>query len=302
MIEQPDWLVAARRRPKLRGVLHAYAFVVSLGLGVVLVVGADAGRPRLSAAIFAASVSTMLGISALYHRVIWPPGPRRWIRRLDHAAIFLLIAGTYTPFGLLALEGAWRLVVLSLVWTGALAAIVLKVTWIDAPRWVAAVIAVCLGWVGAFAMPKIYERAGLAALIPSIADTLAANTAAATRSRVVSAPNTSTAPSTIETKNAYWWNTPRNFGRRRAATSQSGCSITRLAVAVDDPPATEIVGRQFDLDLVAREDPDPVAAHLAGGVAERFVSVLERDPEEAVTKGLDHLALELDFLFLAGYR
>jgi hemolysin III len=165
VIEQPDWLVAAERRPKLRGVLHQYAFFVSLLLGAALVAGAEPGRERVAASVFAASVSVMLGISALYHRVIWPPGPRRWIRRLDHAAIFLLIAGTYTPFGLLALEGAWRVVVLSIVWSGALAAIALKVTWIDAPRWVAAVIAVTLGWVGIFAMPKIHERAGLAALI-----------------------------------------------------------------------------------------------------------------------------------------
>jgi hemolysin III len=162
---QPDWLVAARRRPKLRGVLHQYAFFVSLLLGVGLVVGAEQGRERVAAGVFAVSVSAMLGISALYHRVIWPPAPRRWIRRLDHAAIFLLIAGTYTPFALLALDGAWRVAVLTVVWSGALASIVLKVTWIDAPRWVAAVIAVSLGWVGIFAMPKIYERAGLMALI-----------------------------------------------------------------------------------------------------------------------------------------
>jgi hemolysin III len=165
VIEQPDWLVAAKRRPKLRGVLHQYAFFVSLLLGAGLVLGAEPGRERLAAVVFAASVSVMLGISALYHRVIWPPGPRRWIRRLDHAAIFLLIAGTYTPFCLLALDGAWRVVVLSVVWSGALAAIALKVTWIDAPRWVAAVIAVALGWAGIFAMPQILERAGLAALI-----------------------------------------------------------------------------------------------------------------------------------------
>jgi hemolysin III len=165
VIEQPDWLVAAKRRPKLRGVFHQYAFFVSLVLGAALLAGAEPGRERVAVAIFAASVSAMLGISALYHRVIWPPAPRRWIRRLDHAAIFLLIAGTYTPFGLLALERTWRVVVLSIVWSGALAAIVLKVTWIDAPRWVAAVIAVTLGWVGVFAVPKIHESAGTTAVI-----------------------------------------------------------------------------------------------------------------------------------------
>ena len=166
MIDQPDWLVAARRRPKLRGVLHQYAFFVSLGLGVVLVVGAHGTRSTVAAAIFAASVSAMLGTSALYHRVIWPPRPRRWIRRLDHAAIFLLIAGTYTPFGLLVLQGAWQAYVLAVVWTGAAAAIVLKVAWIDAPRWVAAVIALALGWVGVATIPQIKGNEGFDALIP----------------------------------------------------------------------------------------------------------------------------------------
>jgi hemolysin III len=165
VIEQPDWLAAVARRPKLRGVLHQYAFFVSLVLGAALVFGTETTRERVAAAVFAASVSAMLGISALYHRVIWPPGPRRWIRRLDHAAIFLLIAGTYTPFGVLALEGAWRVAVLSVVWGGALAAIVVKVAWIDAPRWVAAVIAVGLGWAGVFAIPKIQERTGMTALV-----------------------------------------------------------------------------------------------------------------------------------------
>jgi hemolysin III len=165
MIEQPEWLAAVARRPKLRGVLHKYTFFVSLVLGAVLVFGAETTRERVASAVFAVSVSAMLGISALYHRVVWPPGPRRWIRRLDHAAIFLLIAGTYTPFGLLALDGAWRVGVLSIVWTGALAAIVVKVAWIDAPRWVPAVLAVGLGWAGVFAIPKIFERTGMTALV-----------------------------------------------------------------------------------------------------------------------------------------
>jgi hemolysin III len=160
-VDQPDWLVAARRRPRLRGVLHQYAFFVSLALGVLLALGAQGGTPRASAIVFAASVSAMLGVSALYHRVVWPPAPRRWIRRLDHAAIFLLIAGTYTPFALVALDGAWRPTVLAIAWSGALAAIVLKVAWIDAPRWVAALVAICLGWVGVVALPEIHGSVGL---------------------------------------------------------------------------------------------------------------------------------------------
>ena len=163
-LEQPDWLVAAKRRPRFRGVMHQYAFFVSVLLGALLVVGAQDGIERVSALVFAASVAAMLGVSALYHRVVWAPGPRRWMRRLDHAAIFLLIAGTYTPFGLVALNGAWREAVLAIVWTGALAAIVLKVAWIDAPRWVAALVAVCLGWVGVVALPEIHRSVGLSPL------------------------------------------------------------------------------------------------------------------------------------------
>jgi hemolysin III len=164
MLEQPDWLIAARRRPRFRGVLHQYAFFVALVVGALLVAGAEGGVARISAFVFAASVAVMLGVSALYHRVVWPPGPRRWIRRLDHAAIFLLIAGTYTPFGLIALDGAWRTTVLAIAWTGAFAAIVLKVAWIDAPRWVAAVVAVALGWVGVVALPQIHDSVGAAPL------------------------------------------------------------------------------------------------------------------------------------------
>jgi hemolysin III len=163
-LDQPDWLANARRRPRFRGVLHQYAFFASLVVGALLVVGADGGTPRLAAAVFAASVAAMLGISALYHRVVWPPAPRRWIRRLDHAAIFLLIAGTYTPFGLVALDGGWRVTVLAIAWSGALAAIVLKVAWIDAPRWVAAFVAVCLGWVGVVALPEVHRSVGLTPL------------------------------------------------------------------------------------------------------------------------------------------
>jgi hemolysin III len=163
-LPEPDWLVAARRRPRLRGVIHQYAFFVAIVVGVVLVLGADGSRARTGAAVFAACVAAMLGISALYHRVVWPPGPRRWLRRLDHAAIFLLIAGTYTPFALIALDGAWRAGVLATVWSGAALAIVLKVAWVDGPRWVAATIAVALGWIGIVVLPQLHQHVGIAGL------------------------------------------------------------------------------------------------------------------------------------------
>jgi hemolysin III len=163
-LHEPEWVTAARRRPRLRGVIHQYAFFVAVVLGVALVVGAEGSRARTGAAIFAACVAAMLGISALYHRVVWPPGPRRWMRRLDHAAIFLLIAGTYTPFALLALSGAWRAAVLAVIWSGTAIAIVLKVAWVDGPRWLAAVIAVVLGWIGIVVLPQLHRHAGAAGL------------------------------------------------------------------------------------------------------------------------------------------
>lgn len=152
-------------RPRLRGVLHQYAFFVSVVCGVLLVLGASGAGERVSAIVFATAVATMFGVSALYHRITWRPGPRRWMRRLDHAAIYLLIAGTYTPFGLLALSGAWRWTVLPVVWGGALAAIVLKLAWVDAPKWVAAAIAVALGWIGVVALPQLWDSAGIAGLL-----------------------------------------------------------------------------------------------------------------------------------------
>jgi hemolysin III len=152
----------AQVRPRLRGVSHQYAFFVSVVLGVGLVAGASGPRERASVAVFAAAVATMFGVSALYHRLTWRPRARRWMRRLDYAAIYLLIAGTYTPFGLLALSGAWRWTVLPIVWGGALVAIVLKLAWIDAPKWLAAVIGIALGWAGIFAVPQLWGHAGLA--------------------------------------------------------------------------------------------------------------------------------------------
>jgi len=154
--------VEAGLKPRLRGVSHQYAFFVSVLAGVVVVAAASGARERGATAIFAVAGATMFGGSALYHRIDWQPHARRWMRRLDHAAIYLLIAGTYTPFALLALEGAWRWTILGIVWTGAAAAIALKLAWTDAPKWVAAVIAVGLGWIGAVVLPQLWDRAGAA--------------------------------------------------------------------------------------------------------------------------------------------
>ena len=140
-------LAAAPVKPRFRGVLHEYAFFVSLGCGVALILAATDGRARLAAIIYAFAVSALLGTSALYHRHNWRPRARRWMRRLDHSMIFVLIAGTYTPVALLALSGTLSRTILIVVWAGALGGVVFKLLWIDAPKWLFAVVYVALGWV-----------------------------------------------------------------------------------------------------------------------------------------------------------
>src|SRR3982750_2347281 len=124
---------APRVKPRLRGVFHELAFPVSVGLGVALVLSAGSARELLSALVFAAAVALMFGASALYHRPTWQPRARSWLARVDHAGIYLLIAGTYTPFGLLVLSHNWAIAVLSIVWAGAAAAILLKLFWPATP-------------------------------------------------------------------------------------------------------------------------------------------------------------------------
>jgi hemolysin III len=134
-------------RPSLRGVSHQYAFFVSVACGVGLILAASGGRARVAASIYAVAVSALLGTSALYHRVTWRPRARRWMKRLDHSMIFVLIAGTYTPVALLALKGSLATTILIVLWAGALGGIVFKLVWIDAPKWLFALVYVVLGLV-----------------------------------------------------------------------------------------------------------------------------------------------------------
>jgi hemolysin III len=152
-------------KPRLRGLSHAVAFVIAVPLGLALVLEAETGRGRLSAVVFAAAVVAMFGASALYHSPNWREAPRRWLRRVDHAGIYGLIAGTYTTFGLLVLDGYWPWVVLGIVWAGALAAIVFKFAWIDAPKWISAVIGVALGWIGVVVSPELLGEIGVGATL-----------------------------------------------------------------------------------------------------------------------------------------
>jgi hemolysin III len=139
--------------------------VIALALAPFMIIGAEHGRPRFAAAVFAGSVAACFGASALYHRVTWTARARLWMRRIDHAGVYLLIAGTYTPVSLLVLRGTWRPVVLTIVWTGAVAAIVLKFVWVAAPKWLAAAIGIALGWMAVVVLPQLVTRLNPAAVI-----------------------------------------------------------------------------------------------------------------------------------------
>jgi len=151
-------------KPRLRGVSHQYAFLVAVAAGAALVVLARGGQARAAVAVYALSLSAMFGASALYHRIDWPPGPRAWLRRLDHSMIFVLVAGTYTPFAVLVLAPALGWTLLGIVWGGAVAGIVLSLVWVDAPRWLSAALYVALGWVAIIGLPQLWDRAGAMAV------------------------------------------------------------------------------------------------------------------------------------------
>jgi hemolysin III len=160
----PSTLLAAPglQKPRLRGVSHQWAFFVSLVLGLALVIAAPAGTPRIAVTIYAFSVAGLFGTSALYHRITWPTlKARAWMRRLDHSMIFVLIAGTYTPFALLVLDGALAKAILITVWAGAVGGIVLKLAWVNAPKTLMAIIYVALGWVAIAAFPDLVSQLGV---------------------------------------------------------------------------------------------------------------------------------------------
>ncbi len=164
---------AAGVKPRLRGLSHEIAFVLVLPLGAALSLEVHTSLGRIAAIVFAASVAAMFGASGLYHRVTWSEARRRWMRLLDHAGIYALIAGTYTPFGLLVLRGDWRLVVLGIVWSGAAAAVMLKFLWVKAPKWLSAVIGIALGWTGVVVFPQLLTRIGVGGSLLVLAGGLA---------------------------------------------------------------------------------------------------------------------------------
>jgi hemolysin III len=153
-----------RVKPRLRGVFHEGAFYAAVALAVPLTLTAEPGRARISAIVFSSCLAACFGASALYHRPTWSPRVRPWLARLDHAGIYLLIAGTYTPFGLLVLSPDWAIPVLAIVYVGAATAIVLKLFWPGTPKVVSAAIGLALGWVAVAASTEL-AKVGVAGLI-----------------------------------------------------------------------------------------------------------------------------------------
>ncbi|MFC4853156.1 PAQR family membrane homeostasis protein TrhA [Actinophytocola glycyrrhizae] len=156
-------------KPRMRGVIHYWSFWVSLVLGATLIsVSAStvSATAAIATSIYGVTVLGLFGVSALYHRRWWVSlRVRAWMKRLDHSMIFLFIAGTYTPFSLLAMPQPTGYVVLAVVWGGAFAGVALKLLWPHAPRWLGTPIYIALGYVAVFVLPELLAHAGVAAVV-----------------------------------------------------------------------------------------------------------------------------------------
>ena len=157
--------LTAALKPRLRGVLHQAAFAISLITGTALVCLAEGGRARIAATVYAVSVALLFGTSAAYHRGPWTGRSREVMKRLDHSMIFILIAGTYTPFALLLLEGTARWVVFGLVWGGALAGVVLRNSIRRPARWLFVGIYMLLGWTALGVLPQLHDAGGMRVVV-----------------------------------------------------------------------------------------------------------------------------------------
>jgi hemolysin III len=152
-------------KPSWRGWLHAAAFPIVAVAGFVLVATATTTAGQVSSAIFSATAALLFGVSALLHRGTWSPTVEDLLRRIDHANIYLIIAGTYTPFAVVALPPSEGKLLLSIVWTGALAGAAFRIFWTGAPRWLSTTLYVVVGWIVIFFLPELINGAGSAAVI-----------------------------------------------------------------------------------------------------------------------------------------
>ncbi len=149
-------------KPHLRGWLHAATAPLALAAGIVLVVLSPTTSTRVGSAIFAFSALALFTASATMHRGNWSKRTALWLRRLDHSSIFLLIAGSYTPFTLLLLDGSERTTLLAIAWGGALLGILFRLFWTSAPRWLYTPIYIALGWAAVFYFPAFFASTSTA--------------------------------------------------------------------------------------------------------------------------------------------
>jgi hemolysin III len=152
-------------KPRLRGWMHAASAPVTLAAGIVLVVLSPTATTRIGSAVFASSALVLFTVSGIYHRGTWSPRVWRFLRRFDHANIFLLIAGSYTPFAVLALTDETRVAVLSAVWGAAIVGVLFRVFWVGAPRWLYTLLYIGLGWAAGLFVPQLIRGAGVAAFV-----------------------------------------------------------------------------------------------------------------------------------------
>jgi hemolysin III len=168
MTTDPRELAAAAMayaKPRLRGWLHTITAPIALVCGIVLIALAPTGPAAAAAAAFSFTAVAMFTTSAIYHRGNWSDRTDRILKRVDHANIFFLIAGTYTPFTVLALHGETRIAVLAAVWGAALAGAVFRVVWVGAPRWSYVPLYLGLGWAAGFVAPQLIHGVGAAAAV-----------------------------------------------------------------------------------------------------------------------------------------
>lgn len=156
---------AIEHKPTWRGWIHAGTAPLALIAGIVLVIVADGALAKTASAVFALSSVLLFGISAVYHRFHWQERTRVLLKRLDHANIFLLIAGSYTPISLLTLPSPTDWILLSVVWAGAIVGIAFRVFWLGAPRWLYVPIYLALGWAAVAFLPQIWAANAVTAML-----------------------------------------------------------------------------------------------------------------------------------------
>ncbi len=152
--------LVATVKPRLRGWLHLGMFPVAVLGGLVLILISDPGAVRTASAIFTVSAALLFGVSAVYHRGTWGPRANALLKRLDHSNIYLIIAGTYTPFAVTLLPADQARTLLTVIWGGAIAGVLFRVFWVGAPRWLYTALYLALGWAAIFYVVPFWQQGG----------------------------------------------------------------------------------------------------------------------------------------------